>query len=205
MGLPADRIDVIYHFFESETVPPEPAPDGYALFVGRLSVEKGVQQLLEAWKLLNRPDRQLVILGDGPERVNLQARAVADGLLNVRFEGFKNAVQQREIWAGAAFSVVPSIWIEPFGMVVLESWAKGRPVIGHRIGALPELIEDGRTGYLADPERPGELASALAKAFDFPLETAEMGHEGLIRLQTHFTKKIWLERMRKTYRSVLRC
>jgi glycosyltransferase involved in cell wall biosynthesis len=202
MGIPADKIDVIYHFLEADSAPPPPAPDGYALFIGRLSQEKGVARLLDAWKILNRPERRLVILGEGPELPELKKKAEALKLGNVRFEGFKHASQQREIWAGAAFTVVPSIWLEPFGMVVLESWTKARPVVAHRIGALPELVEEGKTGFLADPTRPEDLAAAMARAFDSPADTAAMGHEGLARLQNDFTKKIWLEKMHRTYRAV---
>ena len=202
MGIPADKIDVIYHFFETQSPPLPPVPDGYAMFIGRLSKEKGVANLLDAWKILDRPDRRLVILGEGPELPELKRQAEALGLANVRFEGFKHVSQQREMWAGAAFSVVPSIWLEPFGMVVLESWAKGRAVVGHRIGALPELIEDGRTGYLADPARPEDLAAAMARAFDNPRQTAAMGLVGRIQLDTFFNKKIWLEKMRETYQKI---
>ncbi|MEI8343050.1 MAG: glycosyltransferase family 4 protein, partial [Verrucomicrobiota bacterium] len=202
MGIPADKIDVIYHFLEPDASPPPPAPNGYAMFIGRMSQEKGVSNLLDAWKILNRPDRQLVILGEGPELPGLRKKAELLGLRNVRFEGFKHASQQREIWAGAAFSIVPSIWLEPFGMVVLESWSKARPVVAHRIGALPELVEEGQTGFLADPTRPEDLAAAIARAFNSPEETAAMGQEGLARLQMQFTKKIWLEKMHQTYRTI---
>jgi glycosyltransferase involved in cell wall biosynthesis len=203
MGIPAGKIDVIHHFLEPDAPPPPPAPDGYALFIGRISMEKGVSRLLDAWKILNRPDRRLVVLGEGPELPGLRKKAEALKLDNVRCEGFKHVSQQREIWAGAAFSIVPSIWLEPFGMVVLESWAKARPVVAHRIGALPELVEEGITGYLANPEDPGDLAAAIARAFDSPEETAAMGQEGLTRLTTHFTKKIWLEKMRQTLGAAL--
>jgi len=88
--------------------------------------------------------------------------------------------------------------------VVLESWAKKRPVVTNRIGALAELVTDGVTGYYAEPWQPESLAAALSKAFDSPAETAEMGHEGYLRLVTHFTKQIWLEKMQAVYSSVRR-
>ena len=201
MGVPADKISVVYHFLDTPTPPPPPARNGYALFVGRLSEEKGVDRLLDAWKILNRPDRQLVIVGDGPALLDLQKKAQAFG--NVRFTGFIQPSELTDLWAGAAFSVAPSIWQEPFGMVVLEAWSKARAVIAHRLGALPELIEDGKTGFLADPERPEDLAAAMARAFDFPDATEAMGQEGLNRLQTEFNRQVWLDKMRRVYQSVL--
>ena len=202
MGVPSGKISVVHHFLESATPPPPPARNGYALFVGRLSQEKGVANLLKAWEIVNRPDRQLVIAGQGPELAGLKQRAA--GLPNVRFEGFKQPSELAELWAGAAFSVVPSIWQEPFGMVVLEAWAKARPVIAHRIGGVPELVKEGRTGFLADPQRPEDLAAALTRAFDSPTETEAMGREGLARLQKDFNRKVWLEKMHQIYQPILK-
>jgi len=202
MGIPAEKIAVIHHFLEPISPPPPPAQNGYALFVGRLSQEKGVASLLEAWKILNRPDRQLVIVGEGTELPILKKKVKLLNLENVRFVGFKKAAEQTELWAGAAFSVLPSIWPEPLGMVVLESWAKARPVVAHRIGGIPELVAEGETGFMADPQRPEDLAAALARAFDSPEETKAMGRAGLARLQKEFNRQVWLEKIHLIYKTI---
>lgn len=199
MGIPEKKIEVIYHFYEKKGVPPKPTPNGHALFIGRLSPEKGVMQLLEAWKILGRKDKQLVIVGEGPELPALQAFAHKHHLQNVIFTGFLAPSAQREIWANAAFSVVPSIWEEPFGMVVLESWANARAVIGHQIGALPELIVPGETGLLCPAFRPELLAASLDQAFKSPKLCVDMGMKGRMILKVKFTKIEWLERMQALY------
>lgn len=199
MGIPADRIKVIYHFYTPKGPPPPPARDGYALFIGRLSAEKGVAQLVEAWALMQRKDKKLVIAGDGPERPRLEKMAREKGLSNVTFLGFVPAAQQWGVWANAAFSLVPSIWLEPFGMVVLESWANGRAMIANRIGALPELIEHGRTGLLAEPFDSESMARQISHAFDSPDEMVAMGQAGHELLGQKFTRSEWLRNIAKVY------
>ena len=202
MGIPPDRIDVVPHFLEASAhpdLPPLPT-DGYGLFIGRLSEEKGLSCLIEAWAMLPRRHR-LVVVGDGPALADLRIQAARLGLTNVEFKGFVSREEHHRIWAGAAFSIVPSIWQEPFGMVVLEAWAKGRPVVAHNIGALPEIVDDGRTGFLADPSQPSALAGVLLAAFNAGRERLEeMGRAGFAELAAHYSKEQWTENINGVYR-----
>ena len=197
MGIPAERIDVVHHFLErekSEPIPDFPS-DGYGLFIGRLSPEKGVDRLLKAWASLGK-SRRLVIAGDGPEMPALQELATNLRLDNVTFAGFVSRADQPKLWAGAAFSIVPSVWEEPFGMVVLEAWAQGRPVVAHRIGALPEIITDGVDGFLADPADDSGLANVLENAFLAGGTLAELGRNGMETLLKKYNKSRWLDDMK---------
>jgi glycosyltransferase involved in cell wall biosynthesis len=197
MGIPEERIEVIHHFFEPTEPPLPPAASPTAIFVGRLSLEKGVAQLLEGWKLIAGGERKLLIIGDGPERSNLERQA--ENIPGVQFLGFVDREKQKEYWRQALFSVVPSIWLEPFGMTVLEAWAKGRPVVAHRIGALPELIEDGVTGSLASPDDTTDLANRMDQLFSRPDEAVKMGLAGRGVLETRFTRRKWLDEISKIY------
>jgi glycosyltransferase involved in cell wall biosynthesis len=197
MGIPAEKIAVVNHFLEPKGAPLPPVCSPTALFVGRLSLEKGVSQLLRAWKLIAGGERKLLIMGDGPERANLERQA--RDIPGVEFLGFVDRENQREVWARSLFSVVPSIWIEPFGMTVLEAWERGRPVVGHRIGALPELIEDETTGLLADPARANDLAHQMERLLSSPDDAFQMGLAGRQRLENRFTKARWLEQIAKIY------
>lgn len=197
MGIPADRIAVVNHFYEADAAPLPPTREPSAIFVGRLSLEKGVSHLLEAWRLVAGGNRKLLIVGDGPERANLERQAA--GIPGVTFLGFLTREHQQAVWEQALFSIVPSIWLEPFGMTVLESWSKGRPVVAHRIGALPELVEDGVTGLVAEPGDPADLAQKIERYFAAPHEAAEMGVAGYQRLGTRFSRQRWLGQIAEIY------
>jgi len=195
MGIPEDRISVVPHFYDVQGQPPVYPDRGDVLFVGRLSREKGVDRLLKAWSHLQDTGRMLRIVGEGPERDALQKLAVSLGLRNVLFAGFLEKEELGVAWQNAACLAVPSVWKEPFGMVVLEAWAKGRPVVAHRIGSLPELIAGGAAGILSSPESPEDLASALASILKDHERGASMGRAGLEKLQRDYSKYLWQERM----------
>jgi glycosyltransferase involved in cell wall biosynthesis len=201
MGIPAERIKVIHHFLDVEAPPLPPSTSPTAIFVGRLSLEKGVEKLLEAWKRVEGGERMLLIVGDGPERVNLERKA--RGLKGVHFVGFVNKREQQKYWQEALFSVVPSIWMEPFGMTVLESWSHGRPVVGHAVGALPELIQEGVNGTLADPQNVEDLAYKLEGLLSNPKQAAAMGLAGRQHLEANFSSARWLREISTIYDELL--
>ena len=201
MGIPGEKIDVIHHFLEPAT-PPPPAHDGHALFIGRLSPEKGVINLLEAWRLVGNTSRQLIIMGEGPEKKRLEQFCEKNNLTNVVFTGFLKSAAQQKIWERAAFTIVPSIWEEPFGMVILESWAKQRPVIAHRIGALPELIDHEENGLLCEATSPESLAAGMDLFFSNPTLANACGLAGYRKLLSHFNRTAWLDKIKATYTSL---
>ena len=202
MGIPADKIDVVPHFLKCNPTDSRPdfPTDGYGLFIGRLSPEKGVDRLLKAWAQLGN-HRRLVIAGDGPELTALQEQAASLGLDNVTFVGFVEKSAQEALWAGSVFSIVPSVWLEPFGMVVLEAWAQGRPVVAHRIGALPEIIIDGVNGFLADPASTSDLAEVLETAFNEGKNLKNLGQNGLECLLSQYNESRWLSNIEEVYKN----
>jgi len=202
MGIPEERIDVIHHFFEPKA-PPLPLPEeGYALFLGRLSAEKGCMDLLKAWRAMPT-GRQLVIAGTGPEQSALEVYATSAGLTNVKFAGFVSKQRQESLWKGASFLVVPSIWEEPFGMVVLEAWSRGRPVVAYGIGALPELITHEKTGLLVPPFTPEALAAEMERLFANPDWLKILSLQARQELEVRFSKSEWLCKIQCTYAKAL--
>jgi len=203
MGIPDKRIHVIPHFYEPEVAPPPASPNGDVLFLGRLSPEKGVHILLQAWKLLHSGNRKLIIAGTGPEESKLRALATALALKNVEFTGFIKSEDQKRIWSQSAFFVAPSIWDEPFGMVILEAWANGRAVIGFKKGSFPELIADGTDGALALQVTPQALADKMQILIDHPELAVRWGQAGFTKLSSLSTKAAWLSRIESVYETVL--
>jgi glycosyltransferase involved in cell wall biosynthesis len=163
----------------------EEAVEGpYFLFVGRLRIRKGVEVLLEAIK--GFPEARLLIAGDGEHRASLERRAAELELgAAVRFLGRCEAGRVRGLLRGARALVVPSIY-EGMPLVVLEAMEAGVPVIASAVSGIPEVVEDGGTGWLVPPEKPEALADALAEAWTDPAEAARRGAAGRRRIDERF-------------------
>jgi glycosyltransferase involved in cell wall biosynthesis len=170
-GWPEDRVVHLPHYVDSARWQPVYGGE-YALYLGRLSEEKGVATLIEAAG--RRPDIPLLIVGDGPERARLEARAHELGAY-VSFLGRLEGERLKRAVSGSKFVVVPSVWFEPFGLVALEAFAAGKPVIASQIGGLGELIDDGRTGLFVSAGKAQELARAMGELWDTPGVAESMG------------------------------
>jgi glycosyltransferase involved in cell wall biosynthesis len=130
---------------------------GYAIFVSRLSPEKGVTSILKAWETLGRR-LPLKIVGDGPMFDEVKA-AAARGV-NVDPVGSRPLQETYDLIGRATVLVFPSEWYETFGRVAIEAYAKGTPVVAADIGAIAEVVDDGRTGLRF---KPGDVADLIAK------------------------------------------
>ena len=163
-GLPARQLAVKPNFIQ-----PDPGrgggQGGYAVFIGRLSPEKGIQTLLSAWRRLGRR-LPLKIIGDGPlgERV----RAAANQTAGIDWLGRRQPQEIFELLGEAACLVMPSIWYEALPRTIIEAYAKGTPVVASRLGAMAELVYDGHTGLLFEPGNPEDLAAKIQALLDDP-------------------------------------
>lgn len=153
----------LYNFSTSIVSEPKAMPtDRYFLFFGRLSYEKGVMTLLKAFKDL--PQCSLKVVGTGPKEEELKAFAVENGMKNVEFLGYKTGKELTELVAGAYFVIVPSEWYENNPMTIIEAYSVGTPVIGARIGGIPEIVVDGKTGFQFDSGNVEDLREMILKA-----------------------------------------
>ena len=203
MGIPQDRIHVVPHFYEPKGAPIPPCPNGSVLFLGRLSPEKGVDHLLRAWKLVQSKGRKLIIAGDGPEKERLQNQARELGLADVEFVGFLDREQQRAVWAKTAFSVIPSIWSEPFPLTFLESWTQNRTFVANRLGAMAEVVVEGKDGLLAEPFSAESMSSKIQQLINQPELCTMMGSAGKGRILNEFNRELWLSRINAVYQTAL--
>lgn len=176
-GLPPERIAVKPNFVDVPA-PPVDAPRRGALFVGRLSAEKGVEVLLAALGLA--PRVEVDVVGSGPAEGAFAAAARA------RLHGWLAQGAVLEQMQAAACLVLPSVWFECFPRTLVEAYACGLPVIASRVGALAELVEHGRTGLLFEPGSAGELAQALEWARAHPGEMRRMGAEARALYERRF-------------------
>ncbi|GAA0598904.1 glycosyltransferase [Craurococcus roseus] len=182
-GLPADRVVV-----KSNFVFPDPGPGtgggGYAMFVGRLSAEKGLGTLLEAWRQLGG-QVPLRIVGDGPMAPQVKEAAARDPA--IQWMGSVPLDSVYRLMGGAAFAVVPSVWFEGFPRVMAEAFAKGTPLIASRMGAMAELIQEGRTGLLFTPGDALELAQVAQRLFHDTPRLTQMRRSARLEFEEHYT------------------
>lgn len=207
-GFPRDKLRYVPNFFESaDDFPPDPARvwalraefGRHVLYFGRLSPEKGLIHLIDAAAACGA---RLVFVGEGPQRADLEARAGAKGVAAT----FTGHLKGAELWArveAATAVTLPSAWYENAPKSVLEAQARGKAVVTTRIGGLPELVEDGVTGFLAAPGDPASLAGALALALAAPdAELARMGSRARERVNSAFTKTRHYREMTDVYREI---
>lgn len=183
-GLPADKIVVKPNF-----ITPDPGiglhKGNYALFVGRLSEEKGIQTLLSAWQRLK--GIHLKIVGDGPLLDKARAFVQQQGLSKVEFLGRKSRNEVFALMKKARGLIFPSEWYEGFPMTLAEAFATGLPLVASRLGAMAEIVEDGRTGLLFEPGNPEDLAAKVEWAWSHPNVMAEMGGEARQEYEAKYT------------------
>ena len=184
-GLPADKISVKPNF-----VHPDPGPsDGrgeYALFVGRLSTEKGLRTLFAAWERLgNRIP--LLVVGHGPLRARLEARASQEGLSSVCFRGAVTSEHALAAIKAARFVILPSECYENFPVSIAEAFACATPVICSRLGAMQEIVADERTGLHFTPGDAEDLAAKAEWAWMHPEPMAQMGKEARREYEIKYT------------------
>jgi len=165
-GLPANKLCVKPNFVESPEAPQWQHRHG-GLFIGRLSTEKGIAVLIGALKKLS--DVHIDVYGKGPLQPLVEAAS------HLRYRGFQSAAVLRQKMQEAAYMVMPSTGVESFGLVAIEAFACGTPVIATRHGGLRELIADGQTGLLVPPNDEDALASAIAYAESHPEQMRRMG------------------------------
>ncbi len=202
-GMPAQRLAVKHNFV------PDPGlrrtgPGAHVLYLGRITVEKGVRLLMAAWDRIAASGGlgvPLVLAGSGPlqEEVAQWARDRDD----VRYLGLRSKSECRELTARAAAVVAPSTWMETFGLVAVEAMAAGVPVVTAAHGAFVELVQDGVTGLLHRPGDSDSLAESLRRAVTAPEVNRSMGEAARRRYEQNFTPSVGLDRLVAGYEAVI--
>ena len=200
-GLPPDRIVTKPNFLHPD--PGERVDSGqYALFVGRLSPEKGIGTLLAAWKLLAK-GISLIIVGDGPLSARLAVEATQLGLNNVSFRGRLRRAETLQAIKGASFLILPSGCYENFPMSIVEAFACGVPVVCSRLGAMEEIVAHGRTGLHFTPGNASDLAAKVEWAWTHPGEMAVMGRAARAEYEAKYTAERNYQMLMEIYQKAL--
>jgi len=160
-GIPESKVIVRPNFVEPDPGL-GPGDGGYALFVGRLTAEKGVVTLLRAWQQL--PEQiPLLLVGDGPLAESVSSAAEENEAIS--YLGPQTNDRVLELMRRAAILVFPSLWYEGFGITIIEAFATGLPVVAVGTGAASEIVKDGDTGLLVPPGDSHALGGAVSRLF----------------------------------------
>jgi glycosyltransferase involved in cell wall biosynthesis len=194
LGVPADRLDTIANYVpDAEIADSSRAADGeYALLMGRLSAEKGVEVAIEA---AARADRRLLVVGDGPLADDLHALARSLGG-PVELLGRVPRDRAHDLLAGAAMVLVPSLGPEVMPFAALEAMAAGVPVVASRTGSLPEVVGDERC---APPRDPVALAGAMERLFADRELRREEGEALIARVRERFSEERYTRELLALY------
>ncbi len=198
-GLPAEKISVKPNFVAPTVLPANHLGD-YVLYAGRLSVEKGVMPLLEAWEHIDSVP--LKIAGDGPLREQVLS-AAARKPEQIEWVGQQTNQQVQHLMTQALLVVFPSLQPEGLGLAGLEALAVGVPVVAQRLGIMGEMIEDGKTGLLFEPNNAKDLARKIQWAFEHRLEMEKMRKACLATYEERWSPKRNYETLMAIYKKAL--
>jgi glycosyltransferase involved in cell wall biosynthesis len=208
-GLPAQKMFVKPNFVYPDPLlragdgNHAPAGDGdYVLFAGRLSPEKRVSTMLNAWARI-RSRIPLVIVGGGPQRDELEKDALRGNLGTITFRGALSHDETLATIRRARFLVFSSEWYETFGLTMVEAFASGVPVICSRMGAMQEIVDDGRTGLHFTPGDAEDLAEKVEWAWKFPERMKLMGKEARREYENKYTAEKNYPRLMEIYQHAI--
>jgi glycosyltransferase involved in cell wall biosynthesis len=200
-GLPAERIVVKPNFLQTDPHPKVGLGD-YALYIGRLSEEKGARVLIDAWSRL-RVTIPLLMVGEGPLANELAEQIACHGLTSVTMLGRLANEEVLRLLHGARFLILPSVCFEGFPMTLVEAFGCGVPVIASGHGGAGEVVHDGSTGLLFTPGDSGALACKSEWAWQQAESMNEMGCAARAEFETRYTAGQNYRRLLEIYERAL--
>lgn len=202
-GMPARRLAVKHNFVADPEVRRSGAGE-HVLYLGRLTVEKGLRALMAAWDEIAAGGGigvPLAIAGTGP--LQDEVAEWAHGRDDVRYLGLRGKAECQDLTARSVVTVAPSTWMETFGLVVVEAMAVGVPAVAAGHGAFVELVDDGVTGLLHRPGDATSLARCVRRVAADPRANAAMGEAARRRYERDFTPAVGLDRLVAGYEAAI--
>ncbi len=200
-GYPQEQVAWLPYTIPIDHYEPCYENDGYCVYVGRLSHEKGIAELVRAMKHL--PDIRLKVIGTGRLEEALKTFVHENGMENVEFSGYQSGASLREIVKRAMFVVVPSVVYDNSPLSIYEALAHGKAVLGANIGGIPELIDEERDGLLFTAGDEESLVAAMRRMMAAAPRWPEMGRHGRDKAVTLFGPEAHLQRIESIYRKFM--
>jgi len=176
----------------------------YIMFLGRVHWEKCIDHLLSAVAKIGRRDLQIAVVGpDAGATDELRQTADRLGLRDsVKFIGQVSQDEKKGILAGCSLLALPSLY-EAQGLVILEAWAQGKPIVASRVGGVPDMVENGVNGLLYDWGDIGELATSISRILNDPAFAIKLGEAGRTTASERYRWSSVAERIEVIYAAVL--
>lgn len=202
-GIPKDKITYIHNFIDVDAFDVKTEDDGYALYFGRLSREKGIINLINAFAKLDKGT--LYIAGDGPEKAEVE-EVIKENKLEKRVKllGFLNKDEMKDTVRKCKFVVVPSIWYENCPYSVIETLCTGKPVIGANIGGIPELVKDNENGFIYKYDDINELADKMKILFEDDKLVKKFSKQAKEIAKEQYSKENYYKKIIKIYNKVIK-
>ncbi|MGE0384268.1 MAG: glycosyltransferase family 4 protein [Gammaproteobacteria bacterium] len=200
-GIPADRLVTLPSFVHPQDYAPLYGKSDYFLYLGRLAEEKGLMTLVHAVRGLQ--GARLKIVGEGPMAAPIEARLRAEGIDNVELLGARYGQELIELVRAARFVVVPSEWYENSPRSAIEAMACATPVIGARIGGIPDIVEDGVDGLLFEPFSADALRNCIERLLVDDAAIERYGRNARAKVERRYSTQAHLRGLLGIYDRVL--
>jgi glycosyltransferase involved in cell wall biosynthesis len=198
-GIPPDRIVVKPHFASDPGKRERPpSASSTVLYVGRISEEKGLPILLDAWSSAASGNLELVVVGEGPLRSDLEKKNIP----SVRFVGALDQKRVMEMMLGARALVFPSQWFETFGLVVIEALASGLPVLASNLGGTAEVLADLGEDWLVGPTDIEAWVEGLTR-LDTSATVDRAGAQARASYEARYSEDVGLSNLEDIYQRAL--
>ena len=201
-GYPSERIQWLPYTIPIEAYEPCYDFEDYFVYVGRLSKEKGILELVNAMRHV--PEVKLKVIGTGRLLETIKGIIVQHGLQNVEMMGYQQGEDLKKLVKRAKFVVVPSIVYDNSPLSIYEAFAQGKPVIGASIGGIPELIDENKDGFLYESGNEDQLVDCIRKISKKPdEEIIRMGQYARGKAVSMFSPEYHLEEIMRIYNYVI--
>ena len=199
-GMDREKIIYIPNFIDLNKYEPNYDFEDYFLYFGRISMEKGIDLLIDAFCNLNHKKIKLIIVGDGPIRAEMERKVEKLNNKNIKFTGYLSRSKLKKIIQNALAIILPSQWYENAPMSVLEAFAYGKPVIGAKIGGITEMIDEEINGYLFKAGDIDDLKikmESMIKKDKFKI--IEMGKNAREKVKKEYNAELHYEKLMEVY------
>lgn len=202
LQIPEEKIHICPNHIDTSIFTPQYCGGSYVLYLGGLYRDKGVMTAAKAFAKL--PHIPLKFVGAGDAEPELRDFIQQNRLTNVELVGYKSGQQKLDYLRNSMFTVVPTHCYETFGLVVLEAFASGKPVVASAIGSLPHVVDPEQTGFLFRPQDADDLAAKVRWLFERPAEIEKMGHKARTVVEQKYDSSLRYASLHAIFEDVIR-